>query len=132
MFEHEHLATLTDDPLLQNVGNGCEECLALLSHRYFRQVFAVAFRILRDRQETKDILQEVFLAIFLQRERFDPSKGCVKTWILQFAYFRSLLRATQEERQPNSIYICGRARFDGSATQRHLSNFWQADNRSWI
>jgi RNA polymerase sigma-70 factor (ECF subfamily) len=78
--------------LLQRVNDGCEECFALLFHRYFRHVFGLAFKILRERSEAEDILQEVFLAIFLQRERFDPAKGSVKTWILQFAYFRSLLR----------------------------------------
>src|SRR6267143_6116174 len=35
---------------------------------------------------------EECFALLLQRERFDPAKGSVKTWILQFAYFRSLLR----------------------------------------
>jgi DNA-directed RNA polymerase specialized sigma24 family protein len=92
MLSHEHLDRFSDDVLLERVGNGCEECFALLFHRYFRQVFGPAFKILRERSEAEDILQEVFLAIFLQRERFDPAKGTVKTWILQFAYFRSLLR----------------------------------------
>ena len=32
------------------------------------------------------------MAIYLQREKFDPDRGSVKTWILQFAYFKSLLR----------------------------------------
>src|SRR5260370_2104693 len=92
MLTHDHRDGFSDDALLQGVGDGCEECFALLFHRYFRQVFALAFKILRERSEAEDILQEVFLAIFLQRERFDPAKGSVKTWILQFAYFRSLLR----------------------------------------
>ena len=52
----------------------------------------MSFKILRDRQEAEDLLQEVFLAIYLQREKYDASRGSVKTWILQFAYFKSLLR----------------------------------------
>jgi RNA polymerase sigma-70 factor (ECF subfamily) len=55
-------------------------------------VFSVSFRILRDRAETEDILQEVFLSVYLQHERFDPSRGTVRTWILQFSYFKALLR----------------------------------------
>ena len=62
----------SDDVLLQPVGNGCEECFALLLQRYFRQVFALAFKILRERSEAEDILQEVFLATFLQRSRYCP------------------------------------------------------------
>jgi RNA polymerase sigma-70 factor (ECF subfamily) len=92
MLSHEHSDSLADDVLLRNIGQGCTDCFALLFHRYCRQVFSVSFRILRDRAETEDVVQEVFLAIFLQQERFDASKGSVRTWVLQFAYFKALLR----------------------------------------
>ena len=92
MSKHEHCESLADDELLRNMGQGCSDCFALLFHRYFRQVFAVSFRILRDKSEAEEILQEVFLSIYSQQERFDPARGTVRTWILQFAYFKSLLR----------------------------------------
>jgi RNA polymerase sigma-70 factor (ECF subfamily) len=92
MAPHEHPNALADEELLRNIGLGCTECFAQLFHRYCRQVFSVSFRILRHRAETEDVLQEVFLSIYLQQERFDPSRGSVRTWILQFAYFKALLR----------------------------------------
>jgi RNA polymerase sigma-70 factor (ECF subfamily) len=92
MLPHEHFDSLADDKLLRNIGEGCSDCFAVLFHRYCRQVFSVAFKILRDRAETEDILQEVFLSIYLRQERFDPARGSVRTWILQFAYFKALLR----------------------------------------
>ena len=92
MSDHEHLASLADDELLRNIGQGCTDCFAILFHRYCRQVFSVSFRILRDKSETEDILQEVFLSIYLQQEKYDPARGSVRTWILQFAYFKGLLR----------------------------------------
>lgn len=92
MSLHEHCDSLADDVLLRNIGQGCTDCFALLFHRYCRQVFSVSFRIIRDKAESEDVLQEVFLAIYLQRERYDPSRGSMRTWILQFAYFKSLLR----------------------------------------
>lgn len=92
MQEHGHLEPLPDDQLLSNIQQGCSVCFEELFHRYCRQVYSVAFRILRDRSETEDIVQEVFLAIFLQQERFDPRRATIRTWILQFAYFKALLR----------------------------------------
>ena len=92
MSPHEHFDSLADDDLLRNIVQGCTDCFALLFHRYCRQVFSVSYRIIRDKAETEDILQEVFLSIFLQQERYDPSRGSIRTWILQFAYFKSLLR----------------------------------------
>jgi len=83
---------MTDEQMLTNVAQRCQECFALLFGRHFRSVLGIAFKILHDKSEAEDILQEVFLAIYLQQERFDPAKGSVRTWILQFAYFKSLLR----------------------------------------
>ena len=92
MPDHEHLASLADDELLRKIGQGCADCFGILFHRYCRQVFSVSYRILRDKSETEDILQEVFLSIYLQQEKYDPARGSVRTWILQFAYFKALLR----------------------------------------
>ena len=92
MPEHGHLEPLSDDQLLTNIQQACSVCFEELFHRYCRQVYSVAFRILRDRAETEDIVQEVFLSIFLQQERFDPNRASLRTWILQFAYFKALLR----------------------------------------
>ena len=92
MSPHEHFDPLADDDLLRNIVQGCTDCFALLFHRYCRQVFSVSFRIIRDKAEAEDILQEVFLSIYQQQERYDPSRGSIRTWILQFAYFKSLLR----------------------------------------
>jgi len=92
MSPHEHFDSLADDELLSNIVQGCTDCFALLFHRYCRQVFSVSYRIIRDKVETEDVLQEVFLSIYLQQEGYDPSRGSVRTWILQFAYFKSLLR----------------------------------------
>jgi RNA polymerase sigma-70 factor (ECF subfamily) len=92
MHGHGHLGAPRDEELLQNIGAGCADCFTVLFHRYCRQVFCVAYRILHDRSETEDVLQEVFLSIYLQQERFDHTRGSVRTWILQFAYFKALLR----------------------------------------
>jgi len=92
MQNHEHHEGLTDIELLRCLGDGCSDCFTLLFHRYFRQVFALAYRIIRDRAEAEDVLQEVFLAVYLLQERFDPSRGSVRTWILHYAYFKALLR----------------------------------------
>src|ERR1700730_7028016 len=89
---HEHLETLTDEELLCNVVRGCNDCFALLFHRYCRQIFSVSYRILRDKAETEDIVQDVFLSIYLQHERFDPARGPIRTCILYFAFSKAFWR----------------------------------------
>jgi RNA polymerase sigma-70 factor (ECF subfamily) len=99
MEGHQHVGLLTDEALLHNIAHGCEDCFDLLFLRFFRPVLSLAFKILRDRSEAEDIVQDVFLAIHQQRERFDPSIGTARTWVLQFGYYKSLKRRT---------YLCNR------------------------
>ena len=94
MEGHQHAGLLTDEALLHNIAHGCEDCFDLLFLRFFRPVLGLAFKILRDRSEAEDVVQEVFLAIHQQRERFDPSVGTARTWVLQFGYYKSLKRRT--------------------------------------
>lgn len=94
MQGHQHPGLLTDEALLHNIAHGCEDCFDLLFLRFFRPTLSLAFKILRDRSEAEDIVQDVFLAIHQQRERFDPSLGTARTWVLQFGYYKSLKRRT--------------------------------------
>jgi DNA-directed RNA polymerase specialized sigma24 family protein len=94
MAEHAHVGLLTDEALLHNIAHGCEDCFDLLFLRFFRPVLNMAFKIIRDRSEAEDVVQEVFLCIHEQRERFDPSRGSARTWVLQFGYYKSLKRRT--------------------------------------
>ncbi|HLA11526.1 MAG TPA: sigma-70 family RNA polymerase sigma factor [Pyrinomonadaceae bacterium] len=68
------------------------DALALLFDRHHRLVLHVASKILRDTGEAEDLMQEVFFEIFQKACSFDPKKGSAKTWILQYAYHRSLDR----------------------------------------
>ena len=49
-------------------------------------------RILRDPGEAEDVMQDVFFELFNKAAQFDPAKGSAKTWVLQYAYHRSLSR----------------------------------------
>ncbi len=87
-----HLVALTDEGLLQQLQCGVADALAVLFDRHYRLVFSVAHRILRDSGEAEDLMQEVFLEIYRDAGKFDPERGSVKNWILQYANHRSLNR----------------------------------------
>src|SRR5262249_62158940 len=86
------LRTLGDEVLIEQMRNKGTDALGALFQRYYRLVFDVAKNILRDRSEAEDVMQEVFLEIYRRAELYDPTKGTVKTWILQYAYHRSFNR----------------------------------------
>jgi RNA polymerase sigma-70 factor, ECF subfamily len=84
------LNDLSDDSLLARLIAGDHNALAVLFDRYHRLVFSVAIRILRDEGEAEDVVQTVFLNIFEGAMKFDPLKGTLKVWLLQYAYHRAL------------------------------------------
>jgi RNA polymerase sigma-70 factor (ECF subfamily) len=68
------------------------DAVEVLIGRYVRMVRRVAAGILRDEGEAEDVAQEVFFEIYRKAHLYDPSRGPVRVWILQYAYHRSLRR----------------------------------------
>jgi RNA polymerase sigma-70 factor (ECF subfamily) len=83
---------LSDEDVMERLRKGDPDALPILFDRFCRLVLRIASRILRDAGEAEDVMQEVFLEIFNRAAQFDPAKGSAKTWILQYAYHRSLSR----------------------------------------
>jgi RNA polymerase sigma-70 factor (ECF subfamily) len=52
----------------------------------------IPYRILLDRGEAEDLVQEIFLRLCQKSNSFDPTKGSARTWMVQFAYRRSFDR----------------------------------------
>jgi RNA polymerase sigma-70 factor, ECF subfamily len=88
----EELNELSDAALMAHMISGEHNALAILFDRYHRLVFSIAVRILRDEGEAEEVVQTVFLNIFESATNFDPLKGTLKVWLLQYAYHRSLHR----------------------------------------
>src|SRR5215468_2967035 len=72
--------------------SGGRDALGVLFDRYYRLIFDVAKRILRDRGEAEDLMQDVFIEVYRKADLYDSSRGSVKTWLLQYAYHRSFNR----------------------------------------
>ena len=83
---------MTDEEVMEQLQKGNQDALPILFDRFHRLVLKTALRILHDTGEAEDVMQEIFLEILNKADRFDPGKGSTKTWILQYAYHRSLSR----------------------------------------
>jgi RNA polymerase sigma-70 factor (ECF subfamily) len=84
-----------DENLIARASDGDKEALSLLFRRYARCVRAVGQRILRDKSEADDLVQDVFLYIHRKSELFDVGKGSARSWIFQIAYTQAFLRRRQ-------------------------------------
>jgi RNA polymerase sigma-70 factor (ECF subfamily) len=84
---------LSDEDVIERHANGIRTRYYLFcSIVFYRLVLKIAVRILRDPGEAEDVMQDVFFEIFTKAAQFEPAKGSAKTWVLQYAYHRSLSR----------------------------------------
>lgn len=56
------------------------------------KLFAVCLRILSDRDESEDVLQEVYLTVWRRADRYQPGRASVMTWISTIARNRAIDR----------------------------------------
>ena len=54
------------------------------------KLFSVCLRILSNREEAEDVLQEVYVTVWRRADRFDASRASVMTWISTIARNRSI------------------------------------------
>jgi RNA polymerase sigma-70 factor (ECF subfamily) len=97
--------TELDEHLICKVDGGDKEALSSLFRRYAVMVRNVGKRILRDKAEADDLVQEVFLYIHRKSGLFDSAKGSARSWIIQVAYTQALLR--RRELKSRGFYLSG-------------------------
>lgn len=83
---------ISDNELLQAIRRGDEQALAAIYDRYRRILFGLVLRIVNDRQEAEDVLQEAFLQVWRRAADFDEGRGRVFTWLVTIARSRALDR----------------------------------------
>lgn len=90
---------LSDEQLIIQVQENLPDALQELFVRYSRMIFVIAFRILHDRGEAEELVQDVFIHLFQRGSQFDSARGTAKAWIVQIAYHRALDRKAYLERR---------------------------------
>jgi len=81
-----------DVKLLKAIAARDEAALAQLYDRYRVILFGLLMRILSNREEAEDVLQEVFLQVWRKAEDFDENRGRPFTWLVTLARSRGIDR----------------------------------------
>jgi len=76
--------------LLAQVQRGDERAMATIYDRYFRIVYSVSLRVLRDPAAAEDVLQEVFMQIWRNPDSFASGRGSMGGWLAVVARNRSI------------------------------------------
>ncbi len=78
---------------LQQVASGDKAALSDVYRQTSAKLFGICLRILRDRSQAEDVLQDVYLTIWRRAGSFDPSRGVSPvTWLATLARNRAIDR----------------------------------------
>jgi RNA polymerase sigma-70 factor (ECF subfamily) len=88
---------LDDRALVARVAQADAGALEALYRRYGRPCFGLARRILADEQFAQDVVQEVFLTVWRDASRYDPTRGGFSTWLLSMTHHKAVDAVRREE-----------------------------------
>jgi RNA polymerase sigma-70 factor (ECF subfamily) len=94
------MVTSVDDEardLIEQMAGGHRPALEQLYDRHASLAFTLALRILRNQADAEEVTQEVFLQVWREASRYDPTRGTPQAWIVMLTRTRAIdkLRAAR-------------------------------------
>lgn len=89
------------DQALEAVAGGDRAAFEIVYKRTSVKLFGIALRILPERQEAEEVLQEVYLAVWRRAGAFDPARGTAMTWLITLARNRAIDRLRASRHLPS-------------------------------
>jgi RNA polymerase sigma-70 factor (ECF subfamily) len=90
---------------LVRAGGGDRTALRVVYQDTSAKLFGICLRILNDRSEAEDVLQEVYVTVWRKAASFDPGRASPMTWLVAIARNRAIdrLRASAVRRRMEPI-----------------------------
>ncbi len=85
--------------LLQGIANGDRNCFRKLYDRYDNLMFAVIQKILNDKEDSEEVLQEVSFALWRKANLYHPGRGRPAAWLTSMARNRAIDKLRSKQRQ---------------------------------
>jgi RNA polymerase sigma-70 factor (ECF subfamily) len=97
---NEILSRQSDPDLVVGIMRGQEEPLAEVYRRHGGPIYGLAKRLLRDPDLAQEVVQEVLLRLWKNPEKYDPSRGTLRSFLLSHTHGRSvdLIRSESSRR----------------------------------
>ncbi|MGB6431157.1 MAG: sigma-70 family RNA polymerase sigma factor [Candidatus Acidiferrales bacterium] len=89
---------LSDDALVELLRRGDEEAFSLLYRQHQARLYRFAYQMSASHSIAEETIQETFLTLIRQPERFDPARGSVSAFLFGIAR-NHVLRALERDRR---------------------------------
>lgn len=94
------IADLEDLELVEAMAKGDTGAMEILYERYSRPVFSFALRMLEDRQQAEELLQEVFFRAWRHGSKFSDRRGTFITWLLSITHNMAIDEIRKQNQRP--------------------------------
>jgi RNA polymerase sigma-70 factor, ECF subfamily len=122
------LESASDAKLVVAIARWHEPALAEAYRRHGGAVTALARRVLGAQESAEDVTQEVFVGLWEQPERFDATRGGLRSFLLAAAHSRSVdLRRSQSARRAREERDARTVATDGYDIERHAWDLHLSD-----
>lgn len=91
-----------DRDIMARMVEGHPQALEVLYDRHSRQVYALLYRMVGDRQSAEDVLQEAFLRAWDHASTYRESEGKVLSWLFGIAHHLALNELRRRRRRPQT------------------------------
>lgn len=122
------IMTLSENELLQQVARQDQEALMALYQRYSALVYSLCLRVLRQPGLAEEVTQDVFLKLWRQPDRWDPSLGQFSSWLLTISRNAAIDRLRREGRQAQVAWVAD----DEGQESREGAHLYAAEQANWI
>src|SRR5215469_15231194 len=89
---HNPRESPADHALLDRIVSRDSGALGLLYDRHSRLVFGLILRVLKDRAEAEEVLQEVFFLVWTRAETYNAALGPPAGWLVRIGRNRAIDR----------------------------------------
>jgi RNA polymerase sigma-70 factor (ECF subfamily) len=81
-----------DEAIMLRIQQGDQDALGVLLERYANTILSIGLKVLHDREEAEELVQDVFFQVYRKCGLYDSSRGTARAWLLQTAYHRAFDR----------------------------------------
>lgn len=84
------LAAADDGELASAIASRSEGALAEVYRRHSSSVYGLARRVIRNQTLAEDVVQEVFVRLWTNPEKYDPNRGSLRSFLLAHTHGRAI------------------------------------------
>jgi len=79
-----------DTELLARIGTGDQHALEILHERFASGMYSVAMRVTRSERLSQEAVQDAFMAVWQNPDRFNPARGSLGPWMFTLARYKAI------------------------------------------